>query len=106
MTKVKVDSGICGFSALIMAEKDKDNNKKIYIFIDTECEMVKKMLEDISTLDARAAFTGHLNNQVYRSAAKHIKHVACPVPAGILKAIEVESGVCLPKNVSIVFIKE
>lgn len=104
MTKVSVNSGICGFSVLIAAERDK--NKKIRIYLDTECEMVKKMLEDISTLDIMAAFTGHLNNPVYRSAAGRLKHAACPVPGAILKAIEVEIGVCLPKDVNIVFLKE
>lgn len=104
MTKVKVNPGICGFSAVITAEKEK--NKKVRIFIDTECEMVQKMIEDISVLDMRAAFAGYLNNPVCRSAAMHIKHVACPVPSAILKALEVELGICLPKDVSITFIKE
>ena len=45
-------------------------------------------------------------NPVYKSAAMHIRHVACPVPGGILKAIEVEFGVCLPKSVNMDFIRE
>jgi len=36
-----------------------------------------------------------------RMAAKHCKHTACPVPAGIIKAIEVASGLALPKDASI-----
>jgi len=104
MTKVTVKPGICGFHAVITAEKDK--NKKVRILIDTECEMVQKMLEDIQALDLKTAFTGHLNNPVCRSAARHLKHVACPVPSAILKALEVELGICLPKDVSITFIKE
>jgi len=67
--------------------------------------MVLSMLDDISLLDTRAAFTGYLNNPVYRSAAMHLKHVACPVPMGILKALEVEMGLCVPKEVSIKFSK-
>ena len=104
MTKVIVNAGACGFTVTITAKKEKD--KKIHISLDTECEMVKKMEEDISILDLRAAFANQLNNPVYRSAAKHIKHIACPVTSGILKAVEVEAGVALPKNVSIVFEKE
>lgn len=104
MTKIIVDPGICGFPVAITAEMGKE--KKIHIFIDTECEMVKKMLEDISTLNRMDAFTGYLNNPVYRSAAKHLKHVACPVPSGILKIIEVEAGLCLPKDVSMKFLSE
>lgn len=103
MIKIIVDSGICGFTVEITAKKDKD--KKINISLDTECEMVKEMLEDISTLDLRDALSGYLNNPVYRSASKHISHVACPVPAAILKAIEVQAGVCLPQDVNIKFLE-
>ncbi len=103
MTKITVDPGICGFPVDITAEMSEE--KKIHIFIDTECEMVKKMLEDITTLNMRDAFSRYLNNPVYRSASKHISHVACPVPAGILKAIEVEAGICLPQDVNIKFLE-
>ena len=104
MTKIAVDPGICGLSVIVSVEKGKD--KKVTVSLETECQMVNKMLEDISTLDIMAAFTGYLNNPVYRSAAKHLRHVACPVPSAVLKALEVEAGFCLPKNVSMVFLKD
>jgi hypothetical protein len=104
MTKVTIHTGICGFSVIITAEKVK--NKKIKISLDTECEMVMNMLEDVSLLDVLALFTNHLNNPVYRSAAKHLKHVTCPVTVGILKAAEVEAELALPKDVSIKFSKD
>jgi len=53
-----------------------------------------------------AALTGFQNNPVYRSAAKNLKHVACPVPSGILKALEVEAGLNVLKDASITFVKE
>ena len=34
-------------------------------------------------------------------AAEHLVHPACPVPSGIIKAIEVEAGLALPKDASI-----
>jgi hypothetical protein len=34
-------------------------------------------------------------------AAKHCQHASCPVPSGIIKAIEVASGLALPKDASI-----
>jgi hypothetical protein len=101
MTKVTIDPGICGFTVTVTAEKDQ--GKKVRISLDTECEMVMSMLEDILVLDMRDAFTGHLHNPVYRSAAMHLKHTACPVPAGILKTVEVELSLCLPKDVVIKF---
>jgi len=104
MTKVIVNSGICGFTVTITAEKV--SAKKIRLSFDTECEMVLSMLEDISQVDTLSVFSNHLANPVYRSAAKHIKHAACPVMSGILKAIEVEAGLALPKDASIVFSKD
>lgn len=103
MTKVIVNPGVCGFSVTVKADKDKD--KKIHVSLDTECEMVKKMLTEISTLDMMAVFTRYLDNQVYISASKHLRHTACPVPSGILKAIEVEAGLNVPRDVSIAFLK-
>jgi hypothetical protein len=41
-----------------------------------------------------------------RMAAKHCKHAACPVPSGIIKAIEVASGLALPKDALIKVIQE
>ncbi|MDP2278961.1 MAG: hypothetical protein Q8K51_12120 [Nitrospirota bacterium] len=104
MTKAVVNSGICGFSVTVIAGKRE--GKEIHISLDTECEMVKKMAEDISSLDMMAAFTGFANNPVYKSAARHLKHAACPVPSAILKAVEVEAGLCIPKGVKMSFIRD
>lgn len=103
MTKVIVFSGICGFSTEIVAEKDK---KRIYIGVTSECEMVRAMAQEISIIDMMAAFVGFMDNPVYKAASIHLSHVACPVPSGILKTLEVEAGLCLPKDVSIRFVRE
>lgn len=104
MTKVIVLSGICGFFTEIIAEKTED--KKINLRINSGCEMVEAMAKEISELDMMIAFIGFLNNPVYKAATRHLKHVACPVPSGILKTLEVEAGFCLPRDVTIKFVKE
>lgn len=104
MTKVTVNSGACGFTVTITAEKGKD--KKVLIALDTACEMVQKMLADIATVDQRVTLIGYSDNPIYRSAAKHLKHVACPVPSAILKAIETEAGMNVPKDVRIEFVRD
>jgi hypothetical protein len=38
------------------------------------------------------------------SALRHIKHVTCPVPLSVLKAVEVEAGAALPRDVRIHFV--
>ncbi|UCD34895.1 MAG: hypothetical protein JSU90_11485 [Nitrospiraceae bacterium] len=104
MTKVTVHSGQCGFSVVISAEKRKDGT--VGLSLDTECEMINNMEKDITGLGMMSFLAGPLNNPVYRAAAKHLKHVACPVVSGILKAVEVEAGCAVPKDVHIVFSKD
>ncbi len=104
MTRAVVNPGICGFSVTIIAEKRE--GKEIHLSLDTECEMVKKMAEDIASLNMMSALIGFANNPVYKSAARHLKHTACPVPSAILKAVEVEAGLCIPKDVNISFVAE
>ncbi len=104
MTKVVVDSGICGLLTTSTATIEADG-KQIAITIATECEMVEKMSEDLVSLDKMSVFTGFLSNPVYISAAGCLKHTACPVPSGIIKAMEAEAGFCLPKDASIAFRK-
>ena len=104
MTKVRINSGICGFITTVTAEKVAKH--KARITIESDCEMVQKLAEEITELDMMSAFTGLQGNPVHRAAGKHIKHVACPVPAGILKAMEVALGLCIPRDATIIFIKE
>ena len=104
MTTVIVNPGACGFEVTIIAEKKSDG--KIAITLDTQCEMVKKMLEEIAVLDKTAVFVKFDNNPVYRSASKHLKHAACAVPSAILKALEVEAGLNVAKDVTMAFAKK
>ena len=52
------------------------------------------------------ALVGILKNPVYLAAARHLKHAACPVPAAVLKALEVEAGLNVKKDATIVFEKD
>ncbi len=104
MTTVVVNSGACGFTVTIKASKGR--YKTIEIVLDTDCEMVKKMQGDIAVVDRRAAVCGFGGGPVHHSAAKHLKHAACPVPSGILKAIEIEAGMNVPRDATILFKKE
>jgi hypothetical protein len=104
MAKVIVQPGSCGFSVSIRA--DKGQGKAISVTIETDCEMVRTMAADIKTLDRFAALAGFTTNPVHHAAAKHLKHAACPVPSAILKAIEVEAGLNVAKDATIVFLTE
>ena len=104
MTNVTIQSGGCGFTVVVTAEKMPDG--RIALSAETDCKMVRNMLAEIDILDRFTPLAGFQNNPVYRSAAKHVKHVACPVPSGILKALEVEAGLNVMKDATIVFDKK
>lgn len=104
MATVVIRSGACGFTTMVTAEKGPD--RSVRITIASDCEQVRKMQDDLRSLERMDAFKGFADNPVYRSAAKRLKHVACPVPSGILKALEVAAGLNLPKDAVIVFEKE
>lgn len=104
MTKVVVDAGACGFTSVIRAEKGAE--RKIDVSVESGCAMVQKMAAEIASLSRRDALTAIPSNPVYLAAGRHLKHAACPVPAAVLKALEVEAGLNVKKDATIVFSAE
>ena len=105
-TRVEVFAGICGHSAVIEIKKVDETH--VQVLIHSECDQITNMNPDLANLQWKGkgheVFRRMTDSTVYQSAAKHIRHTACPVPAAILKAIEVETGVALPKDVTIKFV--
>lgn len=103
MTRVSINPGACGFVAVVEVKKQKD--KDFSLAITSQCQMVQKMAEELKELTMMDAFKRLSDNPVYKKAAVYLRHAACPVPSGILKALEVEAGLNLPKDCSIIFEK-
>lgn len=98
---VNVMSGICGMITEIRATSE-DQASKVRLEINTRCENIQKLALELNVVDPmeEISFRGK-GPRTLRMAAKHCKHTACPVPSGIIKAIEVASGLALPKDASI-----
>ena len=100
MARAMVNAGICGNTADIMVRKR--SKRIVAVKIESECEMVKALGEELGELDwSKGVLETIVTSGVYRAASKHLKHVDCPVPCALLKAIEVEVGIALPQKVSI-----
>ena len=99
MAKAEIFSGICGFKTNVTTQMDTD---KCGISIESDCPSIQKLAEKLTEVDpfAEISFRGELP-QTYQIAFQSCPHAACPVPAGIIKAIEVEAGLALPADVSI-----
>lgn len=104
MTKIRIQPGACGMPVTV--EVTKKDKKTFTLTITSECKMAEKLGTEIPELTLMDAFKRVLDNPVYTKGAACLKHVACPVPSGILKALEVEAGLAVPKDVSIIFVKE
>ena len=99
MAKAEICPGICGFKATVETHMDGD---ECTVKVATECEAIQRLAEDLKQVDPfrEISFRGE-GPLTLQLAAKYCKHAACPVPAGIIKAIEVEAGLALPSDVSI-----
>jgi hypothetical protein len=96
VAKAEITSGICGFTTIVEARM---NGSNCVLTIDSSCEDVQRLAGELSEVDPfqEITFRG-TGPRTLRAVAKHCKHPACPVPSGIIKAIEVESGLALPAD--------
>lgn len=83
-----------------------DENKKVRIAIETECEEVKELAREIESVTIQDIFSfPFVEDKVYQAAKKVIRHASCPVPCGIIKAAEAELGLAVKQDVFIHFIQ-
>ncbi len=101
MTKLTVDAGICGFVTTV--EVERINKQKVKVVINSECESVAKLGESLTEIDRWAVFKQAQDCEVSQVASNCHLHITCPVPIAVLKAIEVETGLALPRDVVIRF---
>jgi len=100
MATVRVDAGICGFTTEITAESSEDN--AVAIRFESTCPHVVKARAELTSVEAYSEiFRKPHETRVYQALSPHLPHVACPLYAGFLKAIEAAAGLALPKDAHI-----
>ena len=104
MTKVEIMPGICGLTAIVTAESE--DGMDVTVKVESKCKDVTKMMEEVGEdLDAmEILFHKPGEGPLYEAASKYCPHAARPVTSGILKCIEAECHMALPKDVSIKFL--
>jgi hypothetical protein len=99
MAKAEIKSGICGFSATVTVHPEAS---KCLVSIESDCDAIQRLGEELTEVDPFQEIT--YRGQGPRSlqlGAKHCYHTACPVPVGIIKAVEVAAGLALPADAAI-----
>ncbi len=99
MAKAEIFSGICGFSTVVEATMD---GKVCNLQITSECAAIQKLAQDLTQVNPyQEISTKRAMPKTLEKGAQYCTHAACPVPVGIIKAVEVEAKLALPKDVVI-----
>jgi hypothetical protein len=103
MAKAEINSGICGFTATVRTSVE---GRKCLVRIESDCDAIQRLGEELAEVDPfqEISFRGE-GPRSLKLGAKHCYHTACPVPVGIIKAIEVEAGLALPADANIELLK-
>lgn len=105
MSTAIVKPGVCGMETIIKV--NKKDRRTVDVSIESNCPHVKKMEEELKSINgANECFNKFSASKVYVLADKYCKHLACPIPSGIVKALEVECGLALPRDVEIIITKD
>jgi hypothetical protein len=103
MTKAEILPGNCGYTTSVEATMDGDVDK---LSIVSECKAIQRLAQELTEVNPYQEISFRRNTpQILQVGAKYCTHAACPVPVGIIKAVDVEAGTALPMDVVIKIIK-
>jgi hypothetical protein len=99
MAKAEIFAGNCGFTTQVEANMDGD---VCNLHISSDCKAMQRMAEELIQVEPFQEISFRRSMpQIYEMGIKHCTHAACPVPSGIIKAVEIEAGLALPTDVTI-----
>jgi hypothetical protein len=99
MAKAEIFSGNCGFTTTV---ETKMNGTGCLISIQSECKAICRLAEDLTEVEPMKEISTRRNTPIIlQKGAQYCTHAACPVPVGIIKAVEIEAGLALPTDVTI-----
>jgi hypothetical protein len=104
MSKAEIQSGICGHVSTVEAKMD---GKVCKVSITSTCKAIQELAQELTEVNPMMEIScKRATPQTLQMGLKHCYHAACPVPVGIIKAIEVEAKLALPKDAIIKVSKE
>lgn len=99
MAQADIITGNCGYITHVETTMVGNVCK---IDIDSDCPAIQRLAQELTEADPfkEISFKRALP-KTHELGVKYCTHAACPVPVGIIKAIEIEAGLALPTDVSI-----
>ncbi len=99
MSRAEIIAGVCGFKTVV---KVTANGDVCQVAIESECEGIRKLAEVLTEVNPYQEISSRRKlPKTLEMGIQYCTHAACPVPVGIIKAIEVEANLALPADVSI-----
>lgn len=99
MAKAEIYPGNCGFTTTVEVTKD---GKVCRIAIQSECPAIQKLAEELTEVNPYQEISFRKGiPPILQAGINHCTHAACPIPVGIVKAVELEAGMTLPTEVTI-----
>ena len=96
---VEIDPGVCGHLTTVRATGGEAYRAQVSL--ESTCPHVQKMAAEVSEVDAlQQIVLRGAPSPVLNTAYRHLAHAACPVPSGLVKAIELAAGLALPQDVT------
>lgn len=103
MIKVNIESGVCGFNTIVQAEPGTNYTAKLSV--KSNCPHVTKIAHNFGEFNAMDELFKKGQSKILTLCQENLPHITCLVPIGLLKALEVSTGLALPKEANISFIK-
>ena len=99
MAKAEISPGACGFNTVVIAKRE---GALCRLSIESDCEAIRKLATELTQVEPfhEISFRGAVPRSL-QAGARYCAHAACPVPVGIIKAVEVEAGLNLPVDAAI-----
>jgi hypothetical protein len=93
---VEIQAGVCGFQTIVRAACP--DGFHVTLQLQSDCPKVQGVAASLPSLDALDEVLRKplADTTPVRVASERGLHVSCPVPAGILKAVEAAAGLALP----------
>jgi len=99
MAKAEIFAGNCGFTTKVDATME---GKVCKLSIESECSAIQKMAEELNEVEPYKEISfKRTMPSIHEAGHKFCTHAACPVPVGIIKAVEIEAKLALPTDVTI-----
>ncbi len=99
MAKAEIHPGNCGFTTIVEATME---GKVCKISITSECKAIQRLAQELTEVNPfqEISFRREMPATL-QAGAKYCSHTACPVPVGIIKAVEVAARLALPGEATI-----